>query len=84
MEGKGMKMSRGPFFFFSFYLFIFFCLLLFATNELGLPKWTIFTWKNHISRREKIGKTDFAPPQKKYSSYAPGKFILPTGWLKLE
>ena len=36
----------------------------------GLPEWTIFTGKNHISRRQKIGKTEFAPSEK-YSSFAP-------------
>ena len=28
---------------------------------LGLPKWTSFTWKSHISHRKNIGKGDFAP-----------------------
>ena len=29
----------------------------------GLPKWTIFTGKKHISCQEKIGKSDFAPQE---------------------
>ena len=33
----------------------------------GLPKWTIFTKKKHISRREKFGKSDFAPLEKHFS-----------------
>ena len=53
------------------FFFFFFYLSLFETTEicLGLPKWTIFTWKIHISPREKIGKTDFATSEK-YSSHA--------------
>ena len=35
----------------------------------GLPKWAIFVGKKHISRLEKIRKSDFAPSEK-YSSYA--------------
>ena len=38
----------------------------------GLPNWTILIGKNHILRREKIGKTDFVPSEK-YSSYATDK-----------
>ena len=43
----------------------------------GLPKWTIFNRKNHISRWEKIGKIDFVPSEK-YSSY----YTVSNAWLK--
>ena len=49
-KGKGMKMSRGPFIFFFFFTFHFLKPLNFLG---GLPKWTIFTGKNHISCWEK-------------------------------
>ena len=82
-RGKGMKMSKGFFFFlicfcvcflFCFVLFcfvFFFCLSLFETTEIcfGSTKMNNFTRKNHISPREKIRKSDFAPSEK-YSSYA--------------
>ena len=66
-------------FVFCFVLFVclFFVLFLFFASHLlkqlkfvlGLPKWTIFTGKNHISGQGKIGKIDFSPTEK-YSSYA--------------
>ena len=69
--------------FFCLYVcFFFFCLSLFETTEFvwGLPMWTIFTMKNNISCREKMGKTDFTPTEK-YSSYSTepkfGPFIIP-------
>ena len=37
----------------------------------GVPKWKTSTGKKHISRRERIWTSDFAPSEK-YSSYATG------------
>ena len=60
MEGEIMKMIRGLFFA---------CHFLKPLKLVsGLPKWTIFTGKKHISCREKIRKSDFV----KHSSYAAG------------
>ena len=52
--------------------FFFNCFSLFETTKicLGCTKMDNFYWGNHISHREKIGKTDFAPSEK-YFSYAP-------------
>ena len=77
-RGEGMKMSRMSrvlCLFVCLCVCLFFCI--FAGHFLkplqfvwGLPKWTIFTGKNHISHWEKIRKTYFAP-SKKYSSLRP-------------
>ena len=67
-EREEVKISRGPFFFFFFFFFFachFFKPLKFVW---GLPKWAVFTGKKHISRWEKIRKSDFSPSEK-YSSY---------------
>ena len=55
-------MSRG-FFFFAFNF------LKPLNSVWGVPKWKISSGKKHISRREKIRKSDFAPSEK-YSCYA--------------
>ena len=58
---KSMKMSRGLWFFF-FFFFLCFCHFLKPLKFVwGLPKWTIFTRKKHISCQEKIGKKWLCP-----------------------
>ena len=49
---KIMKLSRGPFFFFFFFFACHFMEPLKIATVWGLPKWTIFTRKKHISRWE--------------------------------
>ena len=69
-KGKryGMKLSRGRHFFFFFFFFAWHFLkpLKFVWV---LPKRKFLPGENSISRREKIRKSNFAPP-KKYSFYA--------------
>ena len=77
IKGRGrsikMSMQRTSFSFLFFFFFFFFACHFLKPQEFvwGVPKskWKISTEKKHISRREKIGKSDFAPSEK-YSSYA--------------
>ena len=65
-NGKWKKYENKQRTFFSFFSFHFLKPLKFAWS---VPKWKISTGKKHILRREKIGKSDFAPSEK-YSFYA--------------
>ena len=67
-EGENTKMENEQRIFFFF--FFFFSLLETTEICLGSTKMKIYTGKKSISRREKIGKSDFATPEK-YASYTP-------------
>ena len=61
MEGEKYEEEHRTFFFFA-------CHFLKPLKFVwGLPKWTIFTRKKHISRRQKFRKSDSAPLEKHFS-----------------
>ena len=71
-KGKRYENEHRTFFFF-FFFSLFPCHFLKPLKFVwGLPKWTIFTVKNHISHWEKI----IFVPSEKYSSYAPGRSFI--------